>query len=35
MAVNRLMKPDAAFQQHVIKIIYGKLSIQDINLEER
>jgi len=35
MAVNRLMKPDAAFQQHVIKIISGKLSLQDTNLEER
>jgi len=35
MAVNRLMKPDAVFQQHVIKIISRKLSRQDTNLEER
>jgi hypothetical protein len=35
MAMNKLMKTDAAFQQHVIKIISGKLSLQNTNLEER
>jgi hypothetical protein len=29
------MKPHAAFQQHVIKTISGKLSLQNTNLEER
>jgi len=35
MAVNRLMKPDAALQQHVNKIIFGKPSVQNTNLEQR
>jgi hypothetical protein len=35
MAVNRLMKADAAFEQKVIKIISGKLPLQNTNLEER
>jgi hypothetical protein len=29
------MKPDAAFEQQVTKIISGKLSLQSTNLEER